>query len=73
MLAAGAYSLYLSHKLAFAWVRDRWPVVLENGWLAALVCTVVAGAVGAVLHWSVERPFLRWRDRVFSFAPHQPQ
>lgn len=64
-LATAAYSLYLSHKAVFAavasalhdapaWVRD---VGLGIAVLAAL-------AVGAALHWLVERPFLGIRDRL---------
>jgi peptidoglycan/LPS O-acetylase OafA/YrhL len=64
-LAAGAYSLYLTHKAVFpavanvmtdapAWLRSAELVV---AWLAAF-------AVGAALYWLVERPFLRLRDRL---------
>lgn len=62
--AAVSYSLYLSHKLAMHAVHV---------WLAALpsmsgiivfilyVCAILF--FGATLHYAVERPFLRWRDR----------
>lgn len=63
-LAAGSYSLYLSHKMVFHAVQtvapdlspalQRWELVLG-----------LAGAlgVGALLYWAVERPFLNLRDR----------
>lgn len=63
-IAAVSYSLYLSHKLVF--------VAVERGlgeWLqgrALLAFLVYAGATalgGAVLHYGVERPFLRLRER----------
>jgi peptidoglycan/LPS O-acetylase OafA/YrhL len=64
-LAAGAYSLYLTHKAVFpavaaamshapTWLRSAELVV---AWLAAF-------AVGAALYWLVERPFLKLRDRL---------
>jgi peptidoglycan/LPS O-acetylase OafA/YrhL len=64
-LALVSYSLYLSHKLAFHAVQ---------GWLAAhpqvqglaAFALYAAGtlAVGALLHYTVEAPFLRLRDRL---------
>ncbi len=64
-LAAGSYSLYLSHKMIFRAVQNaapnlppalqRWELIA--GLAAALV-------VGAVLYWAVERPFLNLRDRL---------
>jgi len=64
-LAAGAYSLYLTHKAVFAAVATAmadapawlWSAELVVAWLAAF-------AVGAALYWLVERPFLRLRDRL---------
>ncbi|MHB8286103.1 MAG: hypothetical protein ACYDD1_15695, partial [Caulobacteraceae bacterium] len=64
-LATGAYSLYLSHKIVFHWVqlaRQYLP-----GWLqpyAFAPALLGAFALGAVLYWGVERPFLRLRDRL---------
>jgi peptidoglycan/LPS O-acetylase OafA/YrhL len=66
-LAAGAYSLYLSNKIAFhaiALALADWPPQIRAyslvvGLLAALVA-------GAVLYWLVERPFLKIRDRLRS-------
>jgi peptidoglycan/LPS O-acetylase OafA/YrhL len=64
-LAAGAYSLYLTHKIPFHWVeaiRPHLPGPLR--WAA--FCLALAGAfgLGAALYWLVERPFLRLRDRL---------
>jgi peptidoglycan/LPS O-acetylase OafA/YrhL len=64
-LATGAYSLYLTHKMVFHAVQElgrHWSAGLQQfelagGLLAALV-------VGSGLYWSVERPFLKLRDRL---------
>jgi peptidoglycan/LPS O-acetylase OafA/YrhL len=64
-LAAGAYSLYLSHKAVFqvtaAALYDA-PAPLQNFGLG--IAVIAAFGVGAVLYWLVERPFLRLRDRL---------
>ena len=64
-LAAGAYSLYLTHKAVFPVVetamRDA-PAGLRSAELA--VAWLAAFGVGAALYWLVERPFLRLRDRL---------
>ena len=63
-LAAGAYSLYLSHKSAYHLVvlwSATWPAT-EKG-LAFPVALIAAVAVGTALYWAVERPFLKLRDR----------
>ena len=63
-LAAGAYSLYLSHKiiihLVIVWM-PTWPETLRP--LAPAAALAGALAAGATLYWLVERPFLRLRDR----------
>jgi peptidoglycan/LPS O-acetylase OafA/YrhL len=64
-LATGAYSLYLSHKMVYHavqelgrhWSAHRQPFELAAGLLLALL-------VGSGLYWSVERPFLKLRDRL---------
>ncbi|KJV33332.1 hypothetical protein VI08_11155 [Luteibacter yeojuensis] len=63
-LARASYSLYLSHKGAFMLTvavlggrLDGYP-----GW-RFLAFAVVVLAVGAALHYGVERPCLRWRER----------
>jgi peptidoglycan/LPS O-acetylase OafA/YrhL len=64
-LAAGAYSLYLSHKVVFHWAQLARPHLPE--WFqpfAFAPALLGAFALGAVLYWAVERPFLRLRDRL---------
>jgi peptidoglycan/LPS O-acetylase OafA/YrhL len=63
-LAAGAYSLYLSHKAVFHAVqvaRPHLPAPLQGS--AFLLAILGALGVGASLYWLVERPFLKLRDR----------
>lgn len=64
-LAAISYSLYLSHKIAMHLVHEMLVPVLPV-WLPGLALFAVYAmavlALGAALHYSVERPFLRWRD-----------
>ena len=63
-LATGAYSLYLSHKLAYhaveAWVAPAYGV---TGYAKLGLAIVFALVVGASLYWAIERPFLKLRDR----------
>ena len=64
-LAAGAYSLYLSHKIVFHWaelVRPHLPAPLQGASFSFAI--VGAFGFGAALYWLVERPFLRLRDRL---------
>jgi peptidoglycan/LPS O-acetylase OafA/YrhL len=64
-LAAGAYSLYLTHKAVYRAVAVLSPDLPAPLRGAALVLAVFAAlAVGAALYWLVERPFLRLRDRL---------
>ena len=69
-LAAGAYSLYLSHKAAYHLVMlwsATWPERAKD--FAFPVALAAALAVGTALYWAVERPFLKLRDR---FRDGQP-
>lgn len=63
-LATGAYSLYLSHKMAFhaveAWIS---PALGATGYVRLALAIVVALVAGALLYWAVERPFLLLRDQ----------
>jgi peptidoglycan/LPS O-acetylase OafA/YrhL len=62
-LAAGAYSLYLSHKMVFHAVESSslwWPQPFQT--ISLGVALLLALGVGAVLYWLVERPFLKLRD-----------
>ncbi|MBQ4856023.1 acyltransferase [Rhodanobacter sp. B2A1Ga4] len=64
-LARISYSLYLSHKLALhavaTWLVQPWQV---HGLAAFALYALGVLAVGATLHYAVEQPFLRWRDRI---------
>jgi peptidoglycan/LPS O-acetylase OafA/YrhL len=64
-VASISYSLYLSHKLAMhavhEWLAPRLPV--QGLALFAVYAAVILG-VGAALHYGVERPCLRLRDRL---------
>ena len=64
-LAAGAYSLYLSHKAVFHVAQiavPRLPPPLQH--VAFGLALLGALGVGAALYWLVERPFLKLRDRL---------
>jgi peptidoglycan/LPS O-acetylase OafA/YrhL len=64
-LAAVSYSLYLSHKLAMHAVHTWIAPALPWQGLALLpVYAAVILAVGALLHYGVERPGLALRDRL---------
>jgi peptidoglycan/LPS O-acetylase OafA/YrhL len=63
-IAAISYSLYLSHKIAYHVVQSWMPASLEGQGLARFTLYALGAiALGAALHYAVERPFLRWRDR----------
>jgi peptidoglycan/LPS O-acetylase OafA/YrhL len=63
-LAAISYSLYLSHKIAFHLVHVTFGAQLQGrGVSAFMVYALTALLVGATLHYLVERPFLRLRER----------
>lgn len=69
-LARVSYSLYLSHKLALhavaIWLVQPWKI---HGLAEFAFYAVGVLVVGAALHYAVERPFLRWRDRVDQRQP----
>ncbi len=59
-----SYSLYLVHLPVIFWVADH--VSANWGpWLRAGLATALALAATALLHYGVERPFLRLRDRYY--------
>jgi peptidoglycan/LPS O-acetylase OafA/YrhL len=63
-IAAISYSLYLSHKIAFHLVQvNVVPWMPRSGMLLFATYALASVAGGAALHYLVERPFLRWRDR----------
>jgi peptidoglycan/LPS O-acetylase OafA/YrhL len=71
-LAAGAYSLYLSHKIVFHQVglwSQSWPTA-ERGFAFAVAFAAACG-MAAALYWAVERPFLKLRER-FGASPSVP-
>jgi peptidoglycan/LPS O-acetylase OafA/YrhL len=69
-LAAVSYSLYLSHKAVFHLVESAAGEQLDGHGLLtfAAYASAVLG-VGALLHYGVERPFLKLRTRVLHQAP----
>ncbi|MCI2263845.1 acyltransferase family protein [Xanthomonas indica] len=69
-LAAVSYSLYLSHKAAFHLTQVWFGAQLDGrGPLAFAVYAGMALLFAAVLHYVVERPFLRLRERRSAPAP----
>ena len=63
-LALTSYSLYLIHKPVFHLVDTHLGTRLQGqGVLAFAVYAAATLAAGAALHYSVERPFLRLRER----------
>lgn len=63
-LAAVSYSLYLMHKQMYHLLESAYgPQLQDKGVLAFVAYGVAALAGGALLHYAVERPFLRLRER----------
>ena len=62
-IATVTFSLYLSHKMTWHVIRTFWPALVNSGGLQAF-CVYACSAflVGAILYFSVERPFLRLRQ-----------
>jgi peptidoglycan/LPS O-acetylase OafA/YrhL len=73
-LAGISYSLYLSHKLVMHAVQ-QWlaPLLPWPGVALFAVYAVAIVAAGAALHYAVERPGLRWRDRLGPLVGTGPQ
>lgn len=64
-LATIAYSLYLTHKLAYhATLKWIAPALGASGYSRFLLAIVMALVMGAALYWLIERPFLQLRDRL---------
>jgi peptidoglycan/LPS O-acetylase OafA/YrhL len=60
-----SYSLYLSHKIAYhLTLLALGAQAKAHPDLAVLLAVAGAGVGGALLYLGVERPFLRWRDRL---------
>jgi len=63
-LAGISYSLYLSHKVAFHVVSTTFGAQLQgHGMIAFMTYAVAVLMLGAALHYLVERPCLRLRER----------
>jgi peptidoglycan/LPS O-acetylase OafA/YrhL len=64
-IAAVSYSLYLCHKAVLKLAYTHLPDALNHhGTLTFMCCVLAAFAAAALLHYGVERPFLRLRDRL---------
>ena len=73
--AAASYSLYLSHKMVYRELYERFtPWIGGHGIWTALIYIAAILAVGAALHYTVERPFLQLREPVRRWwAQRRPQ
>jgi hypothetical protein len=59
-----SYSMYLTHKATLNIASHHIPEFLKKrGIVTSLCCVLVVFCVAALLHYLVERPFLRLRDR----------
>lgn len=79
-LATVSYSLYLSHKIAMHLVHEHIAPSMESqGWLLFAIYVAAILLCGAALHYLVERPGLRLRDRLAArstptqLMPRQPR
>ena len=67
LIAALAYSAYLTHKEIIHLVRIHLPRLVESrGWLALIAYFAFSFLAAFVLYMAVERPFLRLRERISS-------
>ena len=67
LIAALAYSAYLTHKEIIHLVRIHLPRLVESrGWLALLAYFAFSFLGAFVLYLAIERPFLRLRERISS-------
>jgi len=63
--AAASYSLYLSHKMVYGQLHGRFAGWADgHGLWTVLIYIATVLAVGAALHYAVERPCLRLREPV---------
>ena len=63
-VAGISYSLYLVHKQIFHLVQTRLAWVEGHGFLTLVAYGAASFAGAALLHYAVERPFLRLRERL---------
>ncbi len=69
LIAALAYSGYLTHKEIIHSLRLHWPGLVEGGgWLALIAYFGFSFLAAFVLYMAIERPFLRLRERISSRA-----
>jgi peptidoglycan/LPS O-acetylase OafA/YrhL len=67
LIAAMAYSTYLTHKEVIHQVRVHWPRLVEGGgWLALVAYFAFSFLAAFVLYMTIERPFLRLREHISS-------
>lgn len=66
-----SYSLYLVHLPIIFWVADHVSASWA-AWVRAGLATVLTLAATALLHYGVERPFLRLRDRHYPAPGPRP-
>jgi peptidoglycan/LPS O-acetylase OafA/YrhL len=65
LVAALAYSTYLTHKEVMHAVHEHWPRRVEGGgWLALIAYFAFSFLAAFVLYMAIERPFLRLRERI---------
>ena len=66
-LAMVSYSLYLTHKAVYKLIENTFGAALQDHALLAFVAyAAVSLLVAALLHYAVERPFLRMRETLFA-------
>jgi peptidoglycan/LPS O-acetylase OafA/YrhL len=72
-LATLSYAIYLTHKACIHVVQQRlmrWGLA-SDGVVMLLCCAATSLLVALALHLAVERPCLRWRDRVVRARAHR--
>jgi peptidoglycan/LPS O-acetylase OafA/YrhL len=74
LIAALAYSAYLTHKEIIHFLRSHWPRLVEGGgWLALVIYFALSFLTAVILYMAIERPFLRMRERISSRAAKAAQ
>jgi peptidoglycan/LPS O-acetylase OafA/YrhL len=74
LVAALAYSTYLTHKEIIHMVRLHLPRLVESrGWLALVAYFAFSFLAAFVLYLAIERPFLRLREHISSRAAKAAQ
>ncbi len=70
-LATLSYALYLTHKATIHVTQSALTTLglPTDGGAMFLACAAASLLVASALHVAVERPFLRWRDRVLRTSP----